>query len=187
MIQFQIFESDNKFFHFTIEIKIFTGLAAAAMLCAFPLFEPSAKYLLDCIIFLVPIMLFANGMRVKPLNGNLIGTLTFNKDNFQIDNKTFHIDTIKKIILRIDDYEGKSSITARPSIYPRQSNGTNNLLRAELKSGELKVIKFKAEYPYDYHNLQPFVLQLLAKKLISIENACELLNRSQQTLYQNGK
>ena len=101
--------------------------------------------------------------------------MTFNKDSFQIDNQLYTIDDISKIIIRVNDYEGKFIGSFRLSPWPKLSNGTNNLLRVELKTGELKVIKFKIDFAYDFEKLQPFVLQLIANKLITIEDASKIL------------
>ena len=101
--------------------------------------------------------------------------MTFNKDSFQIDNQLYTIDDISKIIIRVNDYEGKFIGSFRLSPWPKLSNGTNNLLRVELKTGELLVIKFKIDSAYDFEKLQLFVFQLIANKLITIEDASKIL------------
>ena len=119
--------------------------------------------------------MFTNYCRTKALYGEFVGVLTFYEDSFQIDNRLYTINEIFKIMIRVNDYEGRFIGSFRLSPRAKLSNGTNNLLRVELKSGELQVIKFQIDSAYDYEKLQPFVLQLIANKLITIEDASKIL------------
>ena len=175
LIQFQIFKPDNKFLHWNVNNVLFICFILTVCIGQIKFFEIFSGIVLVGIFLFFNFRMFTNYFRTKALYGEFVGILTFYEDSFQIDNRLYTINEIFKIMIRVNDYEGKFIGSFRLSPRAKLSNGTNNLLRVELKTGELKVIKFQIDSAYDYEKLQPFVLQLIANKLISIEDACKVL------------
>jgi len=133
------------------------------------------------IILFTFILGFANIFRKKPLNGTLDGTIIFNPENLVINDLKIELHEINKIFLRVNDYEGKTQTIIRISLFPRISNGTNNLLDLELKNGEKIKLFFQIEYESQVEELKPFVFSLIKNEIINFEKGIEWLQIDSET------
>jgi hypothetical protein len=161
---FQIFKPDNKTFHWDINNILFLILFITGFFKVLNIeyISKIAEKMFFCIIFFGFIMMIANLFRKKTLKGKLEGTITFNSDALLINDRIIALNDFKKIFLRTNDYDGVSSIYGRPSLFPIISNGTNNLLDLDLKSGEKIKLFFKIEF-MQHETLKPFINSLLKK------------------------
>ncbi|WP_395063986.1 hypothetical protein [Flavobacterium sp.] len=135
---FQIFKSDNKTFHwdlnnFLLLLFLFVGFIS---ILEINIISKIATTIAKCIFLFIFILAIVNIFRKKPLNGVLDGTIIFNQDNIILNDNIITLQEIKKIFLHANDYDGKTGVIIRVSLFPRISNGTNNLLDIELKNGE---------------------------------------------------
>ncbi|PWA04730.1 hypothetical protein [Flavobacterium psychrotolerans] len=175
---FQIFKPDNKTFHWDINNILLLLLLIAGFFKILNLeyISKIAGIIIFCIILLGIIMILANLFRKKPLNGVLNGTITFNSDNICINDEIIKIQSIKKIFLRLDDYDGKNfGITGKASLFPKLSNGTNNLLDLDLTDGVKRKLFFKMNYEMQYEVLKPFIISLFRNNIMTFEKAIEIL------------
>ena len=175
MASFQIFESDNKIFHLNIENGLFVLLILFGILFHYNILNPGAKYILFLVMLSGFILLFVNFFRIKPLYGKLNSLIIFNPKFIQIKENVYPIESISKVFIRMDDFEDHEFTRIRPSFYPRISNGTNNLLRMELKSGETIITFFKSDLEYDYEKLRPFIVSLIYYNLLSADDGLKIL------------
>lgn len=127
------------------------------------------------IILFTFILGFANIFRKEPLNGLLDGTIVFNPESLVINNLRIELQEINKIFLRINDYEGKNQTIIRISLFPRISNGTDNLLDLELKNGKKIKLFFQIKFENQVEELQPFVISLIKNEIINFEKGIEWL------------
>ncbi|MGG7035664.1 MAG: hypothetical protein ACI7YS_10810 [Flavobacterium sp.] len=168
---FQIFKSDNKNYHWNINNILFLLLIVMGFLKILNIDYISAfaeKVLIWTFIFGF-IMTYINLFRTQPLYGTFEGILIFNSDRIIINDKRIEIYEIKKIFIRANDYEGKASKIKRGSLYPDISNGTNNVINLELKTGGKMIIFFKVNNEYQLHELTPFINSLIENKIVSPE------------------
>ncbi|MFN3968306.1 hypothetical protein [Flavobacterium sp.] len=181
---FQIFKSDNKTFHWDINNILFVLILVFGFIKILNIGYISKiadKGLIGVIIVGI-ILLIANIFRKKPLNGKLQGTLTFNSDHIEIDDRKIEINKLKKIFLRIDDYEGYSHPQTRAALFPTISNGTNNLLELELKTGEKIKLFFQMEYENQVEELRPFMVTLVQNNIIEVEKGIKWLKMNDDIL-----
>ncbi len=173
---FKIFKPDNKIFHWDLNniLLILLLLSGFLKILNIEYISKIAEKSILLIFFIGFIMSFANIFRKKTLNGQLLGTLTFNSNNVLINDINVEIKDIQKIFLRVNDYDGLSSLYQRPSLFPTISNGTNNLLDLDLKNGEKIKLFFKMEF-MQHEALKPFVISLLKNNSITLEEAIEIL------------
>ena len=175
MVSFEIYERDNKTFHLNIENILFVIIVVLGILFEFKILLPYIKYIFICSIIIGFILTFINMFRVKPLYGKLNGKIIFDSEFIQINDQVYPIENINKIFLRMNDFKGLEYITIKPSFYPRLSNGTNNIVRLELKNGEKTTTFFKSDSEFDYFKLRPFIISLLHYNLLSIEDGRKVL------------
>jgi len=178
MVSFPIFERDNKTFHLNIEnvlfvLLVFFGILGSSL--QHTRFAYVINYAIGIIIICGFILLFANIFRIKPLYGKLNDSIIFDSSYIQIKDKVYSIEMIDKIFLRMNDYEGLEYIKIKPSFFPRLSNGTNNVVRLELKNGEKTITFFQSNLEYDYEKLRPLVVSLIRYNLLSIDGGRKIL------------
>ena len=84
-------------------------------------------------ILLLTIFFCTKSFRIANFEGKIIGKLIFYDSKISINEREIFIYDLKSIFLRMNDYYGKQK--SYKTTIPL-SNGTNNLLDLELKSGE---------------------------------------------------
>ena len=175
MVKFSLFIPDHKVFHLNkgsifMIIFIFLGI----------LFEhypeaPVIKYSFLTALMIFFIGMFANMFRTRAIKGKFDGDVLFSPHYIQIKNDRYPIANISKIYIRITDYEGLYKIGAKPSLFRRLSNGTNNIVRLTLKDKTEITAYFKVNFIDDYQKMHPTVMALLLQNALSIEEAVKIL------------
>lgn len=175
---FPIFKSDNKTFHWDINNILFVLILVFGFIKILNIgyISKIADKALIGVIIVGIVMFVANIFRRKPLNGTLDGTVIFNANNILINDRKIEVTAIQKIFLRMDDYEGREFNSSKGvGLFPNISNGTNNLLDLELKTGEKIKLFFQMEYENQVEELRPFMVTLVQNNLIEVEKGIKWL------------
>lgn len=172
---FQIFERNTRLLNPTKGNILFLLMIASLLIFTqFKEIQDYTKYPAVLLTIVYVIYHSTEFTRFAYLNGKFIGTLIINKDNVIINERKIGISEIKNTYLRANDYEGRIASYSR-GVLP-MSNGTNNLLTLNLKTGEIIKTFFKIENEYQGDTLNPFIISLLKNKIINFERAVEFLN-----------
>jgi hypothetical protein len=183
---FQIYNPDNKSFHWDINNVLFILFLIFGLIKIIDIssFSKIADIGLKSIIFLGLLLLYSNIFRKRPLHGKLEGMLIFDSDQIIINNIKIGVNQIKKIFIRTSDYEGKELNSRWVGLFPNFSNGTNNLLDLDLKNGSKIKIFFKIEYENQVEELQPFIITLIQNKILTQIEGEKILHLNNDFIYE---
>lgn len=101
--------------------------------------------LLLVVIIFIPLVFLSsifNFFRYEILNGELNQNLKFTTEGIMIDEKLFHINSIKKIEIESFDYKGRS-INHKRAFKARKSQGTRNKLKIIFENQTTKELFFQ--------------------------------------------
>lgn len=119
-----------------------------------------------CSILFLFIFFQTKFLRIEKFHGKYSGIIVFEENSLVINSRQILVSEIDKIYLRINDYEGKTKTSIYRLTNP-MSNGTNNLLDFDLKSGEKIKVFFKVDYEGRNEELRPFISSLINQNIIS--------------------
>jgi len=94
-------------------------------------------------------LLFYSMNEKEKLDGSFVGYIFFAPDTITAGEKVFHIETIVKIEIQSDDYDGRKWTNHR-SIEPKVSNGVGNLVRLKMKDGGVYQFNFQLNYENEF-------------------------------------
>jgi len=170
---FQIFEKDNKSFHWTKGNILFAIMILAFLINAiYDSKVPLLRLTVLLSVFAYIPYVGTQFLRAAYLKGKFTGILKFNDDHIMINDQKIEVNQIQKIFLSTNDYYKRQLTT---DCYIPLSNGTNNLLDLELKNNEKIKLFFLIEYEHQVEELQPFIITLIKNHLIIEEKAIQLL------------
>lgn len=136
--------------HLTLE-NIYLGVMISFMIVGhFLILDNYFAYtiffsLLLFIVLFIPLIFLSsifNFFRYEKLNGELNLNLKFTAEGIMIDEKLFHINSIKKIEIESFDYKGRS-INHKRAFKARKSLGTRNKLKIVLNNKTTKELFFQ--------------------------------------------
>jgi hypothetical protein len=183
MTEFALYKKSNKFYWSNNKIIY----SAIFFCCGIMLFRQKVLNLeensFDKFFMWLTIFGFLSGLvskiicsnKVEPLNGSLVGYLTFEKEFIKVNEEIFLLDKVKKIQISNDDYIGKRVNISKGNFGPALSNGINNFIIIFFESGQTKKYQFELINSDDFQNVRTALIEYYVKKKIDFWELANVL------------
>ncbi|WP_291109962.1 hypothetical protein [Flavobacterium sp. UBA6195] len=127
------------------------------------------------ILFLLKLTFF---LRKKPIIGKFDGYLELYSDKIIAGNKTFLIDSIKKIEINGGDYYGQLEISGYVDPDGSVKNGTTNFIEIILHNNEKFKYNFQQVFEHDILNVKDTLIEYSKQGKLHFLNLIDILNIS---------
>ena len=180
-ISFDIFEPDNKKFHFTPNLIVYS--LWFIIIGFFWLFDnilpeiKEARTIVACCVGLISVYyLVTSFFKYEPLNGILKGKIIFNNDSILINEKVYQLKNVTGIDFGFIDYYGEMKISYRGNFNPLISQGIHNFVT--FFDSDKKTIKvyFRMQGKYGSQALHAFINEAVQCGAMSYYRAIDLID-----------
>ena len=180
-LSFDIFEPEKKTFHITPNLIVgclwgFVILILWAFEGIIPV-ESTVRDLLLAVVFIVTMFfLIRSFFTYEPLRGTMDGKIIFNEDNVEIGDKQYKLSEIKNIDFGFVDYYGELALRSGANFNPLFSQGADNFMAFDDKSGENKKVYFRMMTKHSSLSLYPFINAAVKAGAMSYLRAIDLID-----------
>ena len=180
-VSFDIFGLEKKRFHLTPNAVVY-GLWGLLILFlwAFEGILPvgsTVRWLLIMAVFLINMFfLITSFFRYEPLKGTMNGKIIFNDDEMVVNGHSYKLIEVKNIDFRFGNFYGERGMGLRGNFNPLVSQGVNNYISFDNKSGETKQVYFRMVNKHSSLSLHPFINAAVKAGAMSYYRAIDLID-----------
>ena len=180
-ISFDIFEPEKKRFHVTPNLVVYSFwgfliLFLWALGGVVPVGSTVRNMSIGVVFLVNMFFLITSFFRFEPLRGRMNGKIIFNEDEMVIGSHAFKLKEIKNIDFHFGDFYGSRSLAIRGNFNPMLSQGVNNFISFDDKSGETKLVYFRMMTNHSSLTLHPFINTAVKTGAMSYYRAIDLID-----------
>ena len=188
-MKFTIYKKSRKFYWSAEKIIYTTIFSSLALGYISDFFLESKQNYISKMFMIIALLGFVSGLitkfigfsQIEKLRGILEGDLVFKIDSIEIENKSYELKEIKRIVISNDDYSGKLIHMNRGNFGPALSNGTRNHIIIFLNSGESIKVNFELLNSNDFQKVRNELINYHINSKIDFWSLADILGEKSTT------